>query len=119
MGGEDGLVEVRLIGAPDTSDARTHLLAVGLSPAAVVEVTRGRVQRREPVLLGQLFGNDHDDNAEHLLRCLRELQASGAEFELLFEGEAASVDDLLNALGQWRQIRAQVKRQDERRHGPG
>ncbi len=118
MQGEDGLVEVRIIAAPNTREAKGHLFDCGLTTAEIAEVMKGRNEEREPQPVGQLFHNEHDENEERVRRTLLSLEAAGAEYDILFEGEPVTHEALMNSLQQWREIKEQLRREGDLREGP-
>ncbi len=105
---KEGVVEVRIISAPETTESTQTLRAL-LGPAEILEVIRNRDPLRSPVEMGRLFGLDHDEEGLRIQEELSELKQANVEFELLVEGEVESEEVLRNIYERFIQIGEDLK----------
>lgn len=112
----EGVVEVRILSAPGSRDAKWRLSGF-LSPGQILEVTDTWDEKRPPITLGTLFGLDHDEVVEEILDHLEDMDAVGVKYQLFVEGEEMSRDMLLTRLEQWKEIEADQLRDINREMG--
>lgn len=114
MRNQSETVMVRLTsGVPSSTVVETFRSYCSLP---VADVVRG-IKSKEPIVVGVLFGLDHDAQLHQVRNLVRELGQKQIAFEVILGGVPTSHSDFEHAIATWNQIESEVAADLERELG--